>query len=203
VWGLIVEGVFAPGTGWQNGNLPWLRITEYGRQCLAAGEITPHDPDGYTERLKSSCPDIDDTTLLYVSEALGTFRGGSFLATAVMVGVASEHIMLRLVERVKESISTTQNQLDFEKKTRGRWIKQKQEEVVKALSRVNLPTNLANVLEEHFDGIYNLIRRSRNESGHPTGKRLDRSDAHALLLMFPSYCKTGHELIDWLSKNRI
>src|SRR5438552_3929850 len=41
IWGLIIEGVFAPGTGWQNGNLPFLRITEYGKKCFEAGETTP------------------------------------------------------------------------------------------------------------------------------------------------------------------
>jgi hypothetical protein len=51
VWGLILEGVFAPGH-----ELPFLRVTEYGERCLERGELLPHDPDAYPRTTsKKSC----------------------------------------------------------------------------------------------------------------------------------------------------
>ena len=59
------------------------------------------------------------------------------------------------------------------------------------------------VLTQHIDGIYDLIRRTRNEAGHPTGKRMERYETHALLLLFPTYCKTVHNLTVWLATNKM
>lgn len=62
---------------------------------------------------------------------------------------------------------------------------------------------LESVLTQQINGIYDLIRRTRNDAGHPTGKRMERDETHALLLLFPTYCKTVHELMEWLGKNQI
>src|ERR1039457_3044603 len=74
IWELIIEGVYTPGLGMQQPNLPFLRVTEYRKKCFDAGELTAHDPDDYLRRLKAACPTIDDITLLYAGEALDTFR---------------------------------------------------------------------------------------------------------------------------------
>ena len=66
-----------------------------------------------------------------------------------------------------------------------------------------MPAELGSVLTQHIDAIYDLIRRTRNDAGHPTGKRMERDETHALLLLFPTYCKTVHDLMDWLAKNQI
>ena len=52
-------------------------------------------------------------------------------------------------------------------------------------------------------GIYELIRRTRNDAGHPTGKQMERYETHALLLLFPTYCRTAHDLMDWLAVNAV
>jgi hypothetical protein len=107
-WGLIIEGVFLPGTAWDYPNLPRLRLTEYGKQCLAARDIVPHDPDQYLNRIRKQCPGVDSITLLYLGEALQTFRAGRHLATAVMVGVAAENTLLKLVDAVGNALDTPQ-----------------------------------------------------------------------------------------------
>ncbi len=49
MWELIVQGVIVPGTGGQIGQLPFFRISDYGRKVLEAGFILPHDPEGIRE----------------------------------------------------------------------------------------------------------------------------------------------------------
>lgn len=205
IWELVIEGVFTPGSGLQSPNLPQLRVTDYGRKCFEAGELTAHDPDDYLRRLKIVCPSIDDITLLYVGEALGTFRTGNNLATAAMIGVGAENMLLNLVASVQAALNSEQRQSKFARKTNGRNAKAQHDEVLVRLRSPStpLPVELASVLTQHIDGIYDLIRRTRNEAGHPTGKRLERFETHALLLLFPTYCKTVHELSEWLSVNAI
>jgi len=199
-WGLVIEGVFAP-----NHTLPLLRITEYGKQCFEAGETTPHDPDEYISRLRKQCPSIDAVTLLYVGEGLQTFRAGNHLATAVMIGVAAEKTLLRLVDAVHFALDTPLRQQRFEEETKGKKAKKQHDELLKRLKSPLTPlaSDLESVVTQHIDGIFDVIRRSRNDAGHPTGRKMDRQETHALLLLFPTYCKTAHDLIDWLSSHKI
>jgi hypothetical protein len=205
VWELIIEGVYTPGSSVQHPNLPAVRVTEYGQKCFDAGELTAHDPDDYLRRLKTACPSIDDITLLYTGEALDTFRVGKHLASTVMIGVAAENMLLRLVGAVHAALNTPQRQSKFERNTKGKKAKTQHDEVLARLRSpaTPLPTEIESVLTQHIDGIYDLIRRTRNEAGHPTGKRMERYETHALLLLFPTYCKTVHDLMEWLARNRI
>ena len=45
----------------------------------------------------------------------------------------------------------------------------------------DLDTNLAEVIEYNLNGIFNLIRLQRNESGHPTGTRPDKTKCSLIL----------------------
>jgi hypothetical protein len=205
IWELIMEGVYAPGSSMQAPNLPFIHATEYGQKCFAAGELTAHDPDDYLRRLKVACTSIDEVTLLYTGEALDTFRVGKHLASVVMIGVAAENMLLRLVESVHTALDSAQKQTKFIQETKGKLAKKKHDAVLARLRSPStaLPAELLDVVTPHIDGIYDLNRRTRNDAGHPTGKRMERSETHALLLLFPTYCKTVHELIEWLSKNQI
>ena len=55
IWELLVQGVLAPGNRIMGGihtELPHFHVTEYGKQCLEAGDILPYDPEGYLDRLQ-------------------------------------------------------------------------------------------------------------------------------------------------------
>lgn len=206
VWGLIIEGIYTPGTSIQSPGLPNLRLTEYGRTCFEKGELTPHDPDDYLRRLKPACPNIDATTLLYVEETLGSFRAGRFLASAVMIGVASESMLLRLVDGVRNALDTPDKKEKFNQATKRDKAKTYHDEVMKSLTQptVKLPFSIrGDDLAVFVTGIFSLIRQTRNEAGHPTGRRMERDEANALLLQFPSYCERVERLIEWLKTNAI
>ena len=101
----------------QTPNLPFLRATEYGLQCFVAGELTAHDPDDYLMKLKAACPTIDEITLLYAAEALGTFRAAKYLATSVMIGVAAESMLVRLVKSTSSALGADERRAKFDKVT--------------------------------------------------------------------------------------
>jgi hypothetical protein len=204
IWFLILEGVLVPGSDEFNASLPFLRVTDYGRKCLEAGEILPHDPEGYIEKLRQQVPGIDETIVIYVTEALQTFLRGNFLASAVMLGVASERAILLLIEAFMNSISNPEKRRKIQKKTEQTFSILKRFELfrknIEPLKNV-LRNRVADDLDIILDGIFNLIRITRNDAGHPTGKKIDRTQAFANLRLFIPYCKRIYELIDYFQKN--
>jgi hypothetical protein len=160
IWSLILEGVYTPGTGWQTPNLPHLRATEYGRQCFTSGDVLPHDPDEYLSALRAQCPSIDSTTILYLGEALDTFRAGNQLATAVMIGVAAEQTLLNMVSALVNALDTPEKQLKFRQATEGKKAKKQNDELMARLrpASPHLPPTVSTNLEQHLGGIYDLIR---------------------------------------------
>jgi hypothetical protein len=51
-------------------------------------------------------------------------------------------------------------------------------------------------LDTQLNGIQSLIRTFRNDSGHPSGKLVDREQAYVLLNLFIPYAKKVYQLID-------
>jgi len=50
-------------------------------------------------------------------------------------------------------------------------------------------------LESSFPAIANIIRITRNEVGHPTGRKMDREEAEANLLLSRAAIIFSHELL--------
>jgi hypothetical protein len=207
VWELLLREVFAPGrVGHPNESLPGLIITPYGEECMKAGELTPNDPEGYLKRITAESPGVDAVTMLYLGEALQTFKFGNFLATAVMVGVAAESILSKIIEAVKNALDTSAKKSSFEGAlNRRKTAKSHHEQVILRLraSTTPLPAEFDEVLFLHIEGLFHIIRRTRNDAGHPSGTKLERSEANGLLSMFPPYCKTAYRLINWLARNPV
>jgi hypothetical protein len=122
-----------------------------------------------------------------------------------MIGVAAESMWIRLADSVKTALDTQAKQQAFEKETRGGKIKRLHDEVLKRLNQPStpLPPDLGSMITHHLHGIADLTRQTRNAAGHPTGKVVDRQEAFALLLLFPTYCQTASRLVDWLKTNKI
>jgi hypothetical protein len=205
-WELLIQGMIAPGFNSSNLELPWIHVTEYGKRCLEKDSILPHDPDGYVERLKHIVGQpLDSTVLTYVQESLSTFLGGYWLASTVMLGVASEQCVDLLTEAYLNAIVDPSHKGAFEKKLKqaGRSVKNRFDSLRDELLKLGLPSDLKDALDIQLSGIFTLIRFSRNDAGHPTGRTVDRDLAHGNLLLFPQYCRRVYELIDHFKTNPV
>jgi hypothetical protein len=206
LWELLLQGILAPGLNSSNLELPFIHLTEYGKRCIQANSILPHDPDGYLTRLSNLVGHtVDDTALTYVREALLTFLGGRYLASTVMLGVASEQCIDLLVDAYARAISDPTRKSSFEQKISqaGRSVKKRFDALRNELLAVNLPSSLKDALDIQLSGVFTLIRYSRNDAGHPTGRVVDRDMAHASLLVFPQYCKRVYDLIDYFGTHTV
>jgi hypothetical protein len=184
---------------------PFYRLTQYGEKVVNNTEYQPYDPSGYLLRLKSEMPSIDEVILRYLEESLNCFRANFLFAAAVMIGCAAEKCMILLIEIFAQSILDSTKREKYEKEIDARMISRKYEAIWKRLEPIasSLPNELGNDLHVILDRIFDLIRTSRNEAGHPTGKKVEQEVVHANLILFPSYCRRVYGLIDYFSKSKI
>jgi len=205
---LYLERIFIPGNS-TGGTGAWTwgdyRLTKYGEDVVSNPEYQPHDPDGYLSRIKKEVCKIDSVIIRYLEEGLSCYRDNLLLAAAVMIGCAAEKAMLLLVEAFGNAIADANNKAKFEKEVKSRMISVKYNALWKRLEPLScsLPNSLGDDLHVILDRIFDLIRTTRNEAGHPTGKKVERETIHANLLLFPSYCKRVYKLIEYFSCNRI
>lgn len=200
-WYLFRQGIITLGLNHHSPNFPWFRVTGFGKKILEnqSGYFF-HDVSSYENVIKSEIPSINETTLLYLKEAMQSFRSGCLLSSSVILGVATEHTFELL-------LGSTQANPNWAEKFSGavneRW----------ALRRINkfkevleenisiIPKGIKEDLDTNFAGIISVIRNFRNESGHPTGKIVSREQAFVLLQLFIPYCKKLYALMDFFKNH--
>jgi hypothetical protein len=195
-WGLFREGIITLGINDNNREFPWFRVSEFGKKVLKNQD--PYffqDVATYESLVKSRVPKIDSTTLLYLKEAVQAFKSGCVLSSTVMIGVATEHSFLLLIEKIeKNSIHSA----TFKKVYNERGILRKINAFKKILDSNPslLPSSVKEDLDTQFTSILAMIRNFRNESGHPSGKIVSREQCYILLQLFIPCCEKIYQMID-------
>lgn len=206
LWELLIQGVLAPGFNSSNEWFPWLHVTERGRSYLSGEGITPLDPEGYVERLAGAVSQpLDPVLLEYVQESAHAFYSDCAIASAVMLGVASERCIDLLTTAYSDALSNETAKADFDNRIEqaGRSVKRRFEVLRRGLLAAPFPKNLSDSLDVILSGVFNAIRYSRNDAGHPTGVAIDQEVVHSSLSVFPTYCKRVYNLIAHLQVNKI
>jgi len=194
--GLFRQGIITLGLNDYNREFPFFHVTSYGKKLLAGADpYFFHDVSSYEKVITDNMPSIDNTTLTYLKEAMQAFMSGCLLSTSVMLGVATEHTFLKLMETVDanpthgplfNTVSTQRGILRKVNKFKN--ILDQNMSIVPSDVKEDLDTNLMSVLS--------MIRNFRNESGHPSGKIISREQAYVLLHVFIPCCKKIYQLID-------
>lgn len=210
IWDLILERVLIPGQSSPNttpDGWPFLSVTDHGRKVLAESGPVPYDPDGYLASLDKTVGGFHPSTKKYLEESLSTFRTGNYLASAVMLGAASEMLFLELCAAIAAAIADSSERKKFEDGTGPRksmvarlaavvsWIKQKKGQLPGDWQR-----------QEQIgliDKVADLIRNRRNDAGHPQDPPAvpRHEEMYALLIVFPHFCEKLYELKSWLCAN--
>ena len=199
-WDLFRQGVITLGINDSNREFPFFSLSHFGKKILTNQAVYFfHNLESYTKLIQSNVPSINDITLLYLQEAMQSFKSGCMLAATVMLGVASEHSFLLLAEAAENSAKYGS---DFGSVSKERTILQKFRKFRVAFEKnvlADMPGNVRENLDIEFDGILSVIRTFRNDSGHPSGKILEREQTYVLLQMFVPYCRKIYQLIDFLN----
>lgn len=204
MWRLIIQGVITPGSNLSNPNLPFFRITDYGHKVLQEERFIPHDPTGYLDELHATFKTISgDVPIAYAGEALRCFTTGCNVASVLLLGVAAESVFLQLCDIVSKSIKDTARREKFDKlpnhvRPRHKWIVAELEKLPRKTRN-----SISESLDVHISSLYELIRRQRNDAGHPQKDVPDigRDLAFTYFKLFPSYVQDVEALAQYCATN--
>jgi hypothetical protein len=187
LWGLVGEGLVyldRAGQGSQTDNWQW-RLSSTGIAAAQGGSWEPRDIDGYLKRLRAHRPPIDDVAVRYVEEALRAFNARCYLATSVMLGVASERVINELGHVIAAAAGVKATKLSKLLSNPATRLAAQFDEMRKLLVQMELPDELTDTLT--LDAVADLLRISRNNAGHPTGAMVDEDTAYTHLQMAARY----------------
>jgi hypothetical protein len=199
VWGLVVRRLAWIATYAANPNDWYVQLTERGKAAAESEAVNPDDPLGYMRRLLQVAPSTSDVVQLYLRESLKSFEQDCYLASAVMLGVAAEACMLETADAfVNWSGEPAKKLRQMLESTRTFYVA-KLEAFQKCLAAAKglLPRELSDNLDLDVTAVIQLIRLTRNDAGHPTGRQIDREDAFNHLVIYARANKRLYDLMGW------
>jgi hypothetical protein len=131
--------------------------------------VIPHDPDGYLAEIRgvgNTC--VDAVAIGYIEKALCCFARGCYTASVLLLGVAAEAVVLKACELIVDAsadptVRKSYDNLPDVVKQKHRWLVERYNALPAKVRRGVLPDGLDVTLTSAFD----LIRRQRNDLGHP------------------------------------
>lgn len=197
-WDLVGNGLAMPGSrNGQDNSLPWICITDYGLSCVQEERKLPVDTEGFLEGM--DLDEVDDIIRLYVEEAVSAFSSRNYLAASVMAGGAMERAILILTEEFESKVAASQK-TDYQTNVLGQdRIKTRFDKFLAFIETNNIKSALPRAEQETLDSVFpaivNLIRITRNEVGHPTGREVERDEAEAMIYLLKTALKFVYEFI--------
>ncbi len=183
LWSLISQGMVMQGSRTQTAGIPYASITQCGIGCYEAGTTLPIDSEGFLDSM--NLDDIDEIIKLYTEEAVSCFSSKNYLAAAVMVGGTAERVVEVLTESFATKLSPPlqanyQSAVLVHERIKTRFDKFLEFIEANGIKQVITRTE-KETLEGLFPAIVQIIRLTRNETGHPTGRQMSRDEAQALI----------------------
>lgn len=198
---LSLERIIVPDSNAGAYQWPFYRLTKHGRAVVQSGDDLTYDPHGYVERVKSRVPQVDETVIFYLEQAVTCFSYRLLPAAAVMLGCAAEKMILDLTDAFVGALANQTEQDNMKKELeKARHITQIYDALWKRMAprRKHFPHQLEENLEERLSAVFYQVRKVRNDSGHPTGYRPDEDEVHGNLILFSGYAELTYGLMDHL-----
>ena len=201
MWDLIVKRVLVIGMNEPNAEWPFYRLSERGFEAVKKGAPQPYDPDGFLKHFHATVGTVDPVVGAYVAEAIQTFNTGCLRASAVMLGGASEKLILLLCDAFEKAISDPAKKAKFVKDSAAKWAITHKYAVLKdrfdrMVAAKKLPHQHAETVGSELPSGFELLRRSRNVGGHPeVPGNVDEDTAFLNLRAFTEYASRVTQLI--------
>jgi hypothetical protein len=187
IWRLVGLGILTPRAINDDRN-QFFELTIYGKQVLKDTKESPYDPLGFIKQLTLDCPNLESDTVDYIKEGLNCFLSRYLRAASVMIGLASENEILKMIEQYAKTLDAN-SEPAFEKSIlKCQNIKQKFDILYNNLlqDKRNLPMAVRE-LDTWLQGVFQVIRLYRNDAGHPIGVNPSSEDIYANLVLFRTY----------------
>ena len=188
--------MLAPGYDLCNPDLPFVHMTDSGRASLANISRDPANPDGYLAHL-SIKQLTDPVALSYIHEAVLSYNSACHKAAAVMVGCATERLVLLVRDELvagfgRKSCPVPKNLNDWRYKTVRDAITSELDAKVQQMNPVRLRES------------YTAFWMPLTEQPRLYRKSIDPvspDTVHSNLLIFPELAKLVAEVLAWIGSH--
>lgn len=195
---LFRTGYLSWGFNLSNPNPPWCHLTERGRSSLEKISRDPGNPAGYLRHIYSIA-DLNPVAKSYLEEGLECYVSSYYKAAAVMIGAASESLVLDLRDFVITKLDLLSRPYP---KDLNDWRIKKIIDALKSYfdgDKKHFEPQLREEYEAYWMAFTQQIRATRNEAGHPTSVEPITGDTvHASFLIFPELAKLENKLRKWI-----
>ena len=195
---LFRTGHMSWGFNISNPGPPFCHVTTRGEHALGNLARDPSNPSGYMQHLNANA-EINDICKSYLSESLDCYMNGLYKAAAVMLGAASESIIIELRDTTVNKINEVSGDLprgidDWRIKTILNALKTHFDEKKRFFDR-----SVKEEYEAYWSAFTQQIRAVRNDVGHPSSIEPITSDTvHASFLIFPELATLANSLSSWV-----
>lgn len=189
IWSLVAQGLayidFSQGApeNWQ------LLLTQSGLAAARDQHVTPDDPSGYVAGLRQ-IEGLSSMVFDYACEALAAYRAQIYRGSVILIGVASEALVLDTAEALALRLPGSEAKSFLE------CIRSKRQGMVPKFAAFRdklrshpelVPEELRAGMDLHIHAVADLLRLNRNDAGHPTGVSVHREDCYTALQLFMRY----------------
>jgi len=213
LWQLLPQGILVWGLGGsmsRNDAYPFFRLTDHGKKVVAdkAGEPQPYDPDGFLREFSRLVPEADPVALDYLTEAIRAFNSACHKSAAVMLGAASEKLILLLCDAFESEIADPAERKKWETETmNGVSISRKFNALKRRLdlmvgAKKIADHELRDTIQHALPTVSEFLRRCRNDAGHPNiPTQTDPDTVFLNLRVFTEYARRIYGLIEYFRAN--
>ncbi len=178
-------------------------VTDYGREWAESDlEPIPEDTVGYSQFLKDNVAGIDPVVAQYVGEALNTFNRGFLMASAVLLGAASEKVVYLLAEALIASPASARASAALPELLEHRRLGPLCDGVFAVFDRLAgeglIPYSIHEESSGSLRSLFAAIRIQRDDAVHPVAGNFSKGQLRLLLLSFPHVCRKAYDFLGWL-----
>ena len=181
-----------------------LCLTAKGKHYIDEAEENPYNDNIWYASLIKKAEGLSDIEKQYAQEAIKAFVNELYVSCHMMIGVASESVIVRMAQAMTRSPliegreSLTKAVSNPRISIRELFNKMRPE-IEKA--KAQIPGNLADNMSIWLDSMFDVIRVNRNEAGHPMGSSVGREESVMVLRCFVTYMSKACRLICHLEQN--
>lgn len=181
------------------------RWTQRGLAWIAGAGPIPEEAEGYIRFLREHVESLDSVIEQYVLEAVTSFQQGTYFASAVMLGAASEKALYMLAISVAGALKSASERQKLQELLDRRKLFSLLELVRDLIDRASkaksIPYSITEGAPTHLMAMYDAIRLQRNDAVHPMNAEVSVDSVRMLLLSFPYALARTENIRSWLEAN--
>lgn len=171
------------------------------------GQTLPFEIERFPDLVRERAPNVDPVVVRFIEEAINCLRSDALIASAFMLGAASEKAIRVLIDTYSSAIRDDKNKERFVGRINGRSISKSFDEFRRSFAGCqNRPTTdpLALELDTLIGGMFQFCRITRNEIGHPQiVPDLDKGVILANFAHFVTYIERVYALKFYFEENGV